>query len=113
MVTVEFTGVLHDVSPVEKLSMSNREVQKLTICVPPPVDKLGRHSEVVNFFDVFIYGSKDIAKAWEGYCNDWPAPPSVTVCAQLVGRLKTDRGRPYNNITLRLLKITFNYETEN
>ena len=110
MVLVTLVGALFYVGEIERLAGSNRAVQRVTICVPPAPDKLGRYQESENYFDVFIYGEKDITKAWEYYRDNHPAPGSVEIQAQLVGRIKTTGDKPYNNITLRLLKIKFHYD---
>jgi hypothetical protein len=100
--------MLNEVSAITYAGESKRPIQRLRISVQPVPDALGRYNEKPNFFDVFIYGEKEIAEAWAGH-NDKHPSKFVTVQAQLVGRLKADAtGKLYNNITLRLKKITFN-----
>lgn len=86
-----------------------RHVQRIRLRVDPPPDALGRHSEAVNYFDVFLYGEKEIVDAWSGY-NDKLEMPLTTVVAQVIGRLKVGPGgEEFNNITLRVREIKFHY----
>lgn len=111
MTYVTITGKLTDTSKIAELSSSKRKYQRLTITTIPQADALGRFNEAANIYHVFIYGEKEIAAAWSTYRDNWPPPGTVTVLAALKGRLKIDKaGNHYNNITLELKKITFNYE---
>lgn len=114
MNTLQFTGNLCLVGDVVTLPKTNRPTQRLRFQVNPKPDRLGRITEAVNYYDVFIYGADEINQAWKNHNPDWPTPPA-TVTVQVVGRLRLDANTQtfYNNITLRLLKITWHYESEN
>lgn len=84
-------------------------MQKITVKTIPAPDSLGRLNELPNIFDLFIYGAPKIAEVWADYNDKLPAP-TVTVTAYLKGRNKYDKaGRPYNNITLEVTQVKFNY----
>lgn len=108
MIITTITGMLTEVSAITYAGDAKRPIQRIRLAVAPVADALGRFNEKPNYFDIFIYGEKEISEAWAGH-NDKHPSKFVTVQAQLVGRLKADTsGKLYNNITLRLKKITFN-----
>lgn len=112
MITTSFTGSLYNVGPVTTLAKSSRKVQRIRFQVNPQPDRLGRITEAVNYFDVFTYGD-DIDAVWKNHNPNLPTP-TATVIVQLVGRLRLDQQTAtfYNNVTLRLLKITWNYDKD-
>jgi hypothetical protein len=111
MITAKIYGKLTAIGEIFPLTGSSRKAQKIRIETIPQPDSLGRINEKVNFYDVFIYGQDEIFNTWEGYKKEYPAP-MVTAEVYLIGRLKYDQGqRPYNNITLRLKKLIYHYET--
>jgi hypothetical protein len=108
MITAKISGNITQIGEILTLKDSARKVQKIQVTTIPLPDALGRFTEKENIFDVFIYGN-DILKVWQQH-NDKLPTPTVNIDAQLVGRLKYDKaGTPYNNITLRLINIKFNY----
>lgn len=99
--------MLTEVSAITYAGEAKRPIQRIRLSVAPVADALGRLNEKPNYFDIFIYGEKEITEAWASHNDKHPAK-FVTVEAKLVGRLKADTsGKLYNNITLRLKKITF------
>ena len=113
MNTMQFTGNLCYVGEVSTLPKTNRQTQRLRFQVNPKPDRLGRITEAVNYYDVFIYGADEIREAWKHHNPNYPTPPA-TLTVQVVGRLRLEENTQtfFNNITLRLLKITWNYESE-
>jgi len=111
MTTVKFTGTLILATDAQTMPGTSRIMQRLRFKVDPMPDSLGRIMESVNYYDVFIYGADEIKIAWIGYNPEYPAPPA-SVTAQLVGRLRLDENTSvyYNNLTLRLKKIAWNYD---
>lgn len=108
MITCTVTGKIVEVSAITYAGASKRPIQRIRIEVAPVADALGRYNEKPNFYDIFIYGEKEIAEAWAGHNDKVPAR-YATIKAQLIGRLKVDAGgKMYNNITLRLKQIKFN-----
>lgn len=68
------------------------------------------YNTVTNYYEVFVYGQKEIVNFWNGIDNRKPAP-ICEVEAKLVGRLKISKeGKEYNNLTLVFKKINFIYE---
>lgn len=111
MITAKITGKLTEIGEITTLANSPRKVQRIQIQTQPLPDSLGRFTEAVNYFDVFIYGANDITNAWNDYRPAYPMP-IVTATVYLIGRVKYDKQqRPYNNITLRLKQISYHYES--
>lgn len=113
MITAKIYGKLTGIGEIFPLGKQilNRKAQKIRIETIPQPDSLGRINEKVNFYDIFIYGQQEIFNTWEGYKKEYPAP-MVTAEVYLIGRLKYDeKQRRYNNITLRLKKLNYHYET--
>jgi len=109
MITAKITGKLTEIGEITTLPNSPRQVQRIQIQTQPQPDSLGRFSEAVSFYDVFIYGKNEIFNAWNDYRKEYPAP-IVTAVVYLIGRIKYDKQqRPYNNITLRLKQIIYHY----
>jgi hypothetical protein len=113
MTTIKFTGALNLVTDVQAMPGTKRKYQRIRFQVNPTPDNLGRITEKVNYYDCFIYGTDEISAIWQNYRDDLPAPPATVIC-QLVGRLRLDQntGLFYNNLTLRLLKLTWNYDND-
>jgi len=108
MSTATIYGTITETSTPEQMN-TGQTYQRIRIKEITPPDRLGRLNTLVNYLDCFIYGKKEIAEAWSGYRDNLPAPP-VTVTVKIIGRLKTDKnGKEFNNITLRLINITFHY----
>lgn len=110
MINIKLNGMIQQVSEVKELTNTKRKYQKILIRVDPTPDSLGRITGAINYFDVFIYGEKEILSIWSNYNDKLPDPP-VTVLGNLVGKLKLDKNKnEYNNITIRANKIIFNYD---
>jgi hypothetical protein len=63
-----------------------------------------------NYYEVLLFGEKEIVNYWNGYDNKKP-DPVCEVEAKLTGRIKVDvKGREYNNLTLIHKSIKFIYE---
>jgi hypothetical protein len=66
-----------------------------------------------NFYEVMLYGDKEILNYWNGYNNKLPEP-ICEVEAKVTGRIKVDsKQREYNNLTLIHKSIKFIYEQRN
>lgn len=109
MVTLELNGLIEHCSSVYDLPGTKRKAQVIRVKVNPAPDVLGRTNALPDIFEIFIYGKDDILKAWAGHNDKLPTPP-VTCHCQLYGRMKTAKGKDYNNLTLRLITIKFNYD---
>ena len=108
MITARVTGKITEIGEITTLKDSSRKVQRIQVTTIIAPDALGRFTEKENIFDVFIYGN-DILKVWQDHNDNLPTP-TVNIETQVIGRLKYDKaGAAYNNITLRLLTIKFNY----
>lgn len=108
MITTSFTGVISEIKTPVKLS-SGQTMQVIRIEIPPPINKLGNTLEAVNYLDVQIFGKTQIADTWKEYRDQWPAP-TVTIKAQIRGTLASRPAGIFNNITLRLISITYHYD---
>lgn len=108
MITAKIIGKITTAEAPQTMPGSSRMFQKICFQTIPQPDALGRTTEKVNYFDMFIYGKDEILQAWQDY-NDKLPPPIVTATVYLIGRQKIVNGKHYNNITLRIKKLEFNY----
>jgi len=109
MVTLSFDGVIIYTGHVYDLPGGNRKAQLFRVKVEPKPDALGRTKALPDIFDIFIFGKDEILKTWEKHNDKLPTPP-VTCDCQLYGRMKAAKSGEYNNLTLRLINIKFNYD---
>lgn len=109
MITVIICGTITDTT-APALMTSGQTVQRLRIKYQGPPNKLGHLNTVIYYYDVFIYGKKEISEIWSNYRDDLPPPP-VTVTAILTGKINiTSQGKEFNNLTLKLKTIQFHYD---
>ena len=109
MVALTFDGVIIHTGAIYDLPVSKRKAQMIRVKVEAKADVLGRTNALPDIYDVFIYGKDEILKVWAQHNDKLPTPP-VTCDCQLYGRMKAGKGGEYNNLTLRLINIKFNYD---
>lgn len=110
MSSLKLNGKILETSPVMILQESKRKYQRIRILEARDPDALGRMNGKDNIFDCFIYGDKEILELWSTYRDDLESPP-VTVLGSLAGRIKKSGNSEYNNVTIKINKLIFHYDT--
>lgn len=106
MCIIKFRGKIQKQSFVE---LPNK-VQVLKILFKEILPEAYAVNMEPNYYEVFIYGKKEILNFWEDYDNKRPEP-IVELEAKLNGRLKIGSNqKEYNNLTLSFKNKKFIYE---